>query len=141
VEWSVEGGFAGFLFGEEVEDVEVKSLCGVEEEEFGDKDTCGGGEDGERDADADGGDEWQHTDTDYESSDESEEEESKIPSQDSQGVVKGEVERPTTPPNQMGAESEKVDSVMRGQLDGQSVSTGRDEGASPKARSRYTRES
>jgi len=141
-----------FLFGDGDEDedveVEVKCLCGMEEE-FGDKDTCGGvddGEgdadaDGEGDADADGGDEWQHTDTDYESSDENEEEDSRIPPQDSQGVVKEEVERPTTPPNQMGGESEKVDSVMRGQVDGQSVSTARDEGASPKARSRYMRES
>ena len=142
MEWSAKGGFAGFLFGEGDEDVEVKSLCGVEED-FGDRDTCVGVEDGEGDADGDtnGGDEWQHTDTDYESSDENDEEESKIPPQDSQGVAKEEVERPSTPPDRIGVESEKVDSVMRGQVDGQSVSTGRDEGASPKARSRYTRES
>jgi len=125
-----------FLFGDGDEDVEVKSLCGVEEE-FGDKDTCGEVEDGEGDADASGGDQWQHTDTDYESSDENEEEEEESKTN---GFGREEVERPSTPPNRMDVLSEKVDSVMRGQLDGQSVSTARDEGASPKARSRYTRD-
>lgn len=141
--WSgvLKEGLRVFLFGDGVEGVEVKCLCGVEEE-FGDKDTCGGVEDEEGDADANGGDEWQYTDTDYESSDENEEEQSKEPSQTSQGVGKEEVERPSTPPNQMGAESEKVDSVMRGQMEQRGAgSTGRDEGASPKARSGYTRES
>jgi len=119
-----------FLFGSEDEDVEVKSLCGVEEEFEG----LAGGEVGE--GDANGGDQWQHTDTDYISSDDNEEE-SKTDS-----VGKEESERPSTPPDQTGVESEKVDSVMRGQMEQREASsTGRDEGASPKARSRYKRES
>jgi hypothetical protein len=48
------------------------------------------------------------------------------------------VQRPSTPFQQVGVESEGVDSVMAGQLDrGKGVSTAWDEGASPKMGSGY----
>jgi hypothetical protein len=56
-------------------------------------------------------------------------------------AVKEEIERPQTPSQQTDDETEMVDSVMKGQLDGQrGISTARDEGASPKSRPRHTRE-
>ena len=128
----LKGDFRRFMFGEE-DDVEVKSVCGAVD---------GIGEEGEGEGDADGGDEWQHTDTEYESSEDEEEEGEgrKVPPYRTQGVEDEDLERPRTPPNQTEVESEKVDSVLKGKMpQGYGVATGRDEGASPKARSGYTR--
>lgn len=85
------------------------------------------------DADA-GGDEWQHTDTEYESSDRDQEESKISPRHVSEGS--------TVPSNQSKVGGEKVDSVMKGQVHpAQGVATGSDRGASPKIRTRYSRQS
>jgi hypothetical protein len=79
--------------------------------------------------DGDKGEEWQDTDTDASGNEDQED-------------LNQEIERPKTPSQQTGAETEKVDSVMQGQLyQREASSTAWDEGASPKARSGYTRSS
>jgi hypothetical protein len=71
-------------------------------------------------------DEWQDTDED--------EDEDTI----EDGSAAEETERPSTPPQQIRVESERVDSVMAGQLDREKgASTAWDEDASPKMRSGY----
>jgi hypothetical protein len=70
-----------------------------------------------------------------------EEESSEISPKQTESIGKEEIERPRTPSNQTEDETEMIDSVMKGQLDGQwGISTARDEGASPKPRPRHTRE-
>jgi hypothetical protein len=79
--------------------------------------------------DGDKGEEWQDTDTD--ASDNGDQED-----------LNQDIERPKTPSQQTGAETEKVDSVMQGQLDQrEGISTSWDEGASPKPRAGFTRKS
>ena len=68
------------------------------------------------------------------------EEGSKIPPQQTQRAGREEIERPQTPLQLTDDDTEKVDSVMKGQLD-HGVSTTRDEGSSPKSRPRHTRQS
>jgi hypothetical protein len=91
----------------------------------------GDGQEAVRDEEGDGdkGEEWQDTDTDASGNEDQED-------------LNQEIERPKTPSQQTGAETEKVDSVMQGQLyQREASSTAWDEGASPKARSGYTRSS
>jgi hypothetical protein len=83
---------------------------------------------GDEEFDGDGDEEWQDTDTDASDNDDLE-------------VTEGE-QRPQTPSRHTETGTEKVDSVMQGQLyQREANSTAWDEGASPKARAGYTRSS
>jgi hypothetical protein len=103
----------------DVRNDEGRRVGGVREE--GDGDEKDEDEDGEKKGGEDEQDEWQDTDED----------------EDENESMEG-VERPSTPPQQIGIENERVDSVMAGQPDrGKGASTAWDEGASPKPRNGY----
>jgi hypothetical protein len=100
---------------------------GVREEDG--EDGNGGDEDGEVEQD-----EWQDTDED----EDEDEDEDGDGDGDRDEKTTEEVQRPSAPPQQIGIENEKVDSVMAGRPDrGKGASTAWDEGASPKPRNGY----